>query len=132
MARPLSDLFTRTANWGFRIEPLVSEDGAFGRVFRYQRRMYIRNDMPVNAMFETLVHEMAHVLAPPHLNESENELFAELVLVNVARYYGHACEETSARYLARHKSALPLARSLRRDVKRAADVITGRRPYPGR
>jgi hypothetical protein len=132
MARPLSELFSRAANWGFSIEPMAPGDASFGRVIRLQRRMYLRHDMPVNALFETLIHEMAHVFAPWHLNDSQDELFAELVLVEVARYYGHRCEDTSARYLARHKTALPLARSLRREVKRAADIITGRHPYPGR
>lgn len=127
MGDAFSDIFTLAGLWGFSV--LYSDgDEAYGRVYIKERRIEIRPDLPLNAMFEVMAHELGHIFQPAMLDTSEGEVFAELVLVDVAKFYGFSSSRISAQYLAAHKAAFPSAKYLRTDVKLAVEAITGQRP----
>jgi len=125
-------LHDRLTRWGIEIheQPLR----AYGLADLRRGVILIREGLPVNARFEVLAHEAAHLFQPPALEDSSTaQVFAELVAVGIAKHYGYARYlEISARYLAMHKHAFGGAKYLERDIAYAVKALTGQVPMPVR
>jgi len=125
-------LHDRLTQWGIAIheQPLRQ----FGLADLRRGVILIREGLPINARFEVLAHEAAHLFQPPALEDSSTaQVFAELVAVEIAKFYGHdGYVDISARYLAMHKHAFASVKYLERDVAYAVKVLTGQRPLPRR
>lgn len=104
---------------------LTEEQGALGMFVPAQRQISIDAGLSSVLRMQTLAHELAHVIQPPHLNHSESEVFAETVAAVVSRRFGVNTLPSSSRYLADHHMALRVAREYHADILWAANVLAG-------
>ena len=127
----LDDLRGRLDRAGITIAPLPAEFDGYGMAQWQTRTIYLNLRLPINALFETLCHEAAHLLQPRGLSDAVGQVFAESVAERVARHYGYPYRQHSAQWLAReYKPAFPAVRALRVDVEYAVRVLIGREPFP--
>lgn len=131
MAGPLAEMKARAESWGFRFEPLPPGMGdTWGRISVPSRVVQVRDGLPVNAQFEVIAHELGHIFGPVSLAPDASQVFAEMVAVGVAEYYGHVgYVNTSAKYVAMHKGGFHVAKYVEVDVKFAVRCITGREKF---
>lgn len=131
MAVHLAEMRARVTSWG--VEILVLEPGQAQRMWGAagqnpetgQRGIFLQADMAVDAQFEVLVHEAAHLLQPGGLSESEREVFAERVMVDVCQHYGHPARARSSTYLGRYKTGFGAQDAIAVDYRRAVRVLLG-------
>lgn len=129
-APALTDLRSRLASWGVTVGEAAMQP--FGTTDTVNRVIILRQGMPINAQFETLAHEAAHLFQPPSIEiRSHAEVFAEEVAVRVTAFYGHKdYKHASARYIALYKPGLSVLPDLEVDIAYATKALTGRAPLP--
>jgi hypothetical protein len=94
-----------------------------GRAYPADRVIQVNGGLSKNAQLQVVAHEAAHLLQPAGLDPIESEVFAEAVASLVTRDDPHVY----ARYLARYKSQLQVLHIYRREILRAAEVLSGHR-----
>lgn len=98
--------------------------GAAGATNRQTREIYIDAKQQWTARFETLTHEVAHLLQPWFEAEDPGEVFVEAVMVVVATHDGDKeVLRRSSRYLADHKASLSVLRNYRHEILRVAAFL---------
>jgi hypothetical protein len=107
--------------------PLAKLNGSLGVSHRTQRVIAIADNLAADAKFETLAHELAHVLQPDRLlGHAEGEVWAEAVSYLVGLRYGY--ENRNAHlYIANWKQALHILQIYRQEIIWTASVITAGR-----
>lgn len=125
-AKPLADLLARVCSWGMTVEYL--EMSAFGRYIRPAHTIQLREGLSVNAQFEVLAHELGHVFAPPAIDDMTGQVFAELVGVEIAKFYGYESKRIAAAYIAQFKHTFSAVKHMRVDLEFAVKAATGQVP----
>ena len=135
-AGPYQELTARLIAGGIRVEEVPDlhqpSTGAkvAGLTFRRSALIQIEATYELNARFEILCHEAGHLFHPVWFDPATAEVFAEIVSVNVQRFYGSKTALTvSAPYVATYKSAFPAMRPMRVDLQKAVDALTGRATF---
>lgn len=136
MEQAFIDLSGRLEAGGITIEEeddLVNPDNGqpvYGLTFRPLFLIKLRKNMSVNAKFETLCHEGAHMFQGGYLDYSVAEVFAEIVGARVQNFYGSKTwQTTSSEYLAGFKSGFPSLRYMKVDMDMAYKALIGKIPW---
>jgi hypothetical protein len=138
MAKALAEVETRlTKDYGVTLEEAESEEemplaNAWGVADMEKRIISLPADLAPDARFEVLLHEAAHIFQPMTLPRDVREVFAEVVMVKAAAYYGWDASGRSARYLSQWKSGFAALPFLKKDVEDAVKTITGQKGAPQR
>ena len=99
-------------------------EGAAGETLIPLRVITIDASQHWTARFETLGHEAAHLLSPPILLPTDEDVFAEGVAYLVAAHDGdRGALRRSAHYLAGLKASLHILRDYRTEILRAAHFL---------
>jgi hypothetical protein len=133
MAPAFYDLHRRLTDWGVTIGDLPPEAPYAGIAYGQHKTILLKPRMSINAKFEVLAHEAGHLLQPPAIEAGSQvgQLFAELVGVEVQKFYGSTtAEKVAAPYLAQMKYAFPAWRWMKRDIAYAVKALTGQIPLP--
>lgn len=119
------------ADWlGVQVEyrPEGHEDlrGATGLSYRqdYEKHVFIDQSLPINGRIEVLAHELGHMFQPPSDNRAANDVFAELVSVEVCARLGVPSAASSIRYIKVHKSAFAVAKIYAPEIRYVTDLLT--------
>ena len=126
MAQPFAELKARVEGMGVTIAEIEEAGQFWGLADQRAKVIALSPDLGTDAKFEVLAHEAAHLFQPMGLSESEREVFAERVMVEVCDFYGHDARGISGQYLGRYKSGFGAQKALAVDYRRAVRVLTGR------
>lgn len=132
MQAQLTALEQRLLGWGIVIHTVPKEEmagrvGAAGRESpESPQEIWLEASLGVDARFDVLVHEAAHLFQPPGWTRGEREVFAELVLFEVAKHHGRNTIPWNAPYLANWKEYLHIVPWIQVDVAQATRILVGR------
>jgi hypothetical protein len=89
----------------------------------------VDGNLPSALKLHVLAHEIAHFFHYHGDTTSQNEVFAELVAMEISAYYKLDTRKQSANYLSRYKSDLHSAKTRAHEIQLAIDVSTGQRQF---
>lgn len=137
MAAALADLEARVEGWGIEVRyvyDLRNQDEksptyglpAYGTWLPREALLLIADGFEINARFEILAHEVAHILQPRLIDEATSQVFAEVVAVAIAKHYGFDTRLSHAPWLADRKHAFSAIPDLKVDIDLAVKAATGK------
>lgn len=128
--KALTFLERRAAWLGVQVSwrPEGHEDlrGATGLSYRngYEKHVIVSNTLSINGRIEVLAHELAHLWQPESDSRAANDVFAELVSINVCQKLGVDSSKAASRYLSGYKPALYVGRLYAPEIAFITDLLT--------